>query len=136
MADIFQRMGINTAGGQFIYPEQKDIDPYTKANILTQLRANFQLPVSDEYLYEEFGIEKPADYDTLKAEQQKNAAPCDGVSTPPSSDEPSVLPPNKNGDPDPNNTPKPTPKQKKSFKSWLRSFFAKAPHHSGAALEW
>lgn len=136
MADIFQRMGINTAGGQFIYPEQKDIDPYTKANILTQLRANFQLPVSDEYLYEEFGIEKPADYDTLKAEQQKNAAPCGGVSTPPSSAEASVLPPNKNGDPDPNNTPKPTPKQKKSFKSWLRSFFAKAPHHSGAALEW
>ena len=28
-------------------------------SILTQLRTNFNLPVGDDYLYEEFGIEKP-----------------------------------------------------------------------------
>ena len=30
----------------------------------------------------------------------------------------------------------PSPKQKKSFKNWLRSFFAKAPQPGGADLEW
>ena len=32
--------------------------------------------------------------------------------------------------------PEPSPKQKKSFKNWLRSFFAKAPQPGGADLEW
>ena len=131
MTDIFQRMGINTFGGEFCFPEQKDIDPSTKMNILTQLRANFQLPVSDDYLYEEFGVEKPADYDKLKAEQQKKEAlasianqqlPADDDDEPENSDD------KKNAEP--------SPKQKKSFKNWLRSFFAKAPQPGGADLEW
>ena len=37
MTDIFLRLGINTDGGEFCFPEQKDIDPATKMNILTQL---------------------------------------------------------------------------------------------------
>ena len=32
--------------------------------------------------------------------------------------------------------PEPTEKQKKTFKNWLKSFFAKAPLSGGAALEW
>ena len=139
MTDIFQRMGINTAGGKFCFPEQKDIDPSTKMNILTQLRSNFQLPVSDEYLYEEFGIEKPDNYDQLKAEQQQKKealASLPGQQFPTDDDD-------DDNDDDPNdsegkgsNTPEPSPKQKKSFKNWLRSFFAKAPQHVGADLEW
>ena len=66
MADIFAHMGINTAGGKFCFPEKKDTDQKTKMNILTQLRNTFLLPVDDDYLYEEFGVEKPRDYDKQK----------------------------------------------------------------------
>lgn len=66
MADIFAHMGINTAGGKFCFPEKKDTDQNTKMNILTQLRNTFLLPVDDDYLYEEFGVEKPRDYDKQK----------------------------------------------------------------------
>lgn len=71
MADIFARMGIDTAGGNFCFPEKKEIDPTAKVNILTQIARQFDLPVSDDYLYEEFGIEKPADYDRLKREREE-----------------------------------------------------------------
>ena len=66
MADIFAHMGINPAGGKFCFPEKKDTDQNTKMNILTQLRNTFLLPVDDDYLYEEFGVEKPRDYDKQK----------------------------------------------------------------------
>ena len=71
MADIFARLGINTAAGEFVFPEKKDIDPATKISVLTQLRNSFSLPVSDDYLYAEFGIEKPADYKKVKRQQQQ-----------------------------------------------------------------
>jgi len=64
-AEILARMGIDTAGGEFCFPEKKDLDPTSKINILTQLRTGFNLPVDDDYLYEEFGISKPADYEQI-----------------------------------------------------------------------
>ena len=132
MTDIFQRMGINTFGGEFCFPEQKNIDPSTKMNILTQLRTNFQLPVSDDYLYEEFGVEKPADYDKLKAEQQQKKEALASIAN-------QQLPADDDDEPENSDDKKnsePSPKQKKSFKNWLRSFFAKAPQPGGADLEW
>ena len=68
MADIFAAMGINTKGGEFTFPEPKSIDSTAKSNILVQLRSNFRLPISDDYLYETFGIEKPQNYEALKKE--------------------------------------------------------------------
>lgn len=67
MTDIFKNLGINTDGGEFVYKEDKKIDPYAQINIVTQLH-NMGLPMSDDYLYETFNIEKPTDY-----EQQKKA---------------------------------------------------------------
>ena len=69
MADIFAAMGIDTKGGTFCFPEQKDVDMNTKISILTQLHSNFQLPVDDDWLYEQFGVEKPKDYDAQKKAQ-------------------------------------------------------------------
>ena len=74
MADIFAMLGIDTTGGEFCYPEKKLIEPEKKMSILTQLRTNFNLPVGDDYLYEEFGIEKPANYNELKKRQEEKAA--------------------------------------------------------------
>lgn len=73
MTDIFAMLGIDTTGGEFCYPEKKVIEPEKKMSILTQLHTNFSLPVGDDYLYEEFGIEKPADYNELKKRQEARA---------------------------------------------------------------
>lgn len=139
MADIFATIGIDTAGGAFCYPEKKDIDPTSKVNILTQLRSSFNLPVEDDFLYEEFGISKPAEYDRIKREEQarraqenesqlmasmipeeeeryEEAEETDNIAT--------------------GNTGVQSPKRKRSFANWLRSFFVGAPSHDGAALDW
>ena len=146
MTDIFLRLGINTDGGVFCFPEQNDIDPATKMNILTQLRASFHLPVSDDFLYQEFGVEKPADYDQRKAEQEERArqeelqrqliaAADDDNDDDDDNDnknDDKGIEDNKKGKP----SDKPADKNKKTFKNWLRSFFAPAPCRDGADLNW
>lgn len=129
MTDIFLSLGINTKGGEFCFPEQKDIDLATKMNILSQLRTTFNLPVSDDYLYNEFGIERPKNYDELKAEYEKRKEETRQEPTPAKEeleDEPKD---------DPNKQPELTSKQKKGFVNWLGSFFAHAPKDNDGALE-
>lgn len=138
MADIFAAMGIDTAAGEFYFPEQKDIDPNTRISILTQLRNNFQLPVSDEWLYEEFGIEKPKDYKAQKEaqdmlhwlqEHQKQAALPTEYRAAQDEDY-------DDEEDDDKKTPDAPPTTPKGFRNWWRRFFAWAPSRRGAALEW
>ena len=143
-AEILARMGIDTAGGEFCFPEKKDLDPTSKINILTQLRTGFNLPVDDDYLYEEFGISKPADYEQIKrdeeerrareAEKAKRAAEQIPQKDGGTDDDPAD--PEEEQPGDGKDLPEPDEKQKKTFKNWLKSFFAKAPWNTGAALEW
>lgn len=147
VTDILARMGINTAGGGFCFPEKKDLDPTSKINILTQLRTGFNLPVDDDYLYEEFGISKPANYEMIKKEKQERRAreaeeakaaaeqiPQNDGGTEDDPDKDNNL---RNGEQgDDKDLPGPDEKQKKTFKNWLKSFFAKAPWNTGAVLEW
>ena len=138
MADIFARMGIDTAGGNFCFPEKKEIDPTAKVNILTQIARQFDLPVSDDYLYEEFGIEKPADYDRLKREREEvrkreeAAAKRLQQQQRQKPEEEEIEEPA----PDPTPDPKPDSKRKKSFRDRLARFFGKAPSGGGAVLDW
>lgn len=142
MADIFAAMGIDTKGGQFCFPEQKDVDMSTKMSILTQLRTNFSLPVDDDWLYEEFGVEKPKDYDAQKAAQEQQriddrqraqaALAAAQHKENDNDDEPDGDTPD---DDKPDNAPQ-TPKSKKGFKDWWRRFFAWAPSPHGADLDW
>lgn len=127
MTDIFSRMGIDTAGGSFCFPEKKDIDPTAKVNILTQLQTTFRLPVSDDYLYEEFGIEKPANYDELK--KQEDIIPNGDTR------KPVDISTQEDPEENPDEPPAATPEQKKTFGNWLRSFFVRAPQ-DGADLDW
>lgn len=69
MADIFLAMGIDTRGGKFCFPEKEGLDPSKEINVLSQLKRTFNLPISDDYLYQKFGVEKPADYRQLKERQ-------------------------------------------------------------------
>lgn len=120
MTDIFARMGINTSGGRFCFPEKKDVDPNTEMSVLTQLHTTFSLPIDDDYLYEKFGVEKPKDYDKQKQQkareeklkQQTEVEDSDDImQTPTIKSQPS------------------------KFKNRLRSFFVRAPK-DGARLDW
>lgn len=127
MSDIFAHMGINTAGGVFCFPEKKETDSTTKLNIITTLKKNFNLPVSDEYLYEEFGIEKPDNYEQIKKEQNEQNQ---------HNDVPAQISDTDKEKKREGKTQEPTPAQKKSFRNWIASFFGKAPSGDGAALDW
>lgn len=72
MADIFASLGVNTEGGEFVRVEQKYQDKQVQINVVSKLK-EMGLPMSDDYLYKTFDVEKPEDYDTLKAEQEAEA---------------------------------------------------------------
>lgn len=127
MTDIFQAMGINTAGGKFVFPEPKDIDLASEMNIMSQLKTTFNLPIDDDFLYEKFGVDKPKNYEKLKAEANKKEFTPKQLPTP-SKEE-------LEDEHDDDTVPEPTPKQKKNFAAWLKSFFVHAPVKDGA-LEW
>jgi phage gp29-like protein len=126
MTEILSSMGINTEGGEFCFPEPKDIDLAAKANILTQVKTTFNLPIDDDYLYEEFGIEKPKNYKELKEQANRQQEPAQ-IATPSKED--------LEDENDKRKQPKPTEKEKKNFVNWLTSFFVHAPQ-DGAALDW
>ena len=140
MSGIFLSMGINTAGGEFYYPERKDIDPTAKINIITQLKTGFDLPMDDNYLYEEFGIEKPADYDNMKRRQEEERRKREEEQRAASlikqfdGDEP----PSQNDDDSGNNknVDAADASQKSSFRNRLLRFFGIAPYNGGADLDW
>lgn len=134
MTDIFTRMGINTDGGEFCFPEQKDIDPTSKVNIITQLRTSFSLPIADDYLYEEFGIEKPAGYEQMKREQEEKRVREEQEAR--AAQQISREEEEQTEKEEEQTEKEPTPAQKKSFRNWLSRFFGKAPSDGGAALEW
>ncbi len=91
--------------------------------MLTQLRSNFQLPIDDDYLYEEFGIEKPKDYKAQKKAQE------DEQKLQEKQEKQQTI---KTDSPEPS---EPENSDKKSFKNRLKSFFAQAPQ-DGADLGW
>ena len=125
MTDIFARMGINTSGGKFCFPEKKDVDPNTEMSVLTQLHTTFSLPIDDDYLYEKFGIEKPKDYDQQKQQQveEKKAR------------EERLKQQTEEEDPDGTTQTSKSKDQISRFKNRLHSFFVKAPK-DGARLDW
>lgn len=137
MADIFSAMGIDTNGGSFCFPDKKDVDMNTRVNILTQLRTNFQLPIDDDWLYKEFGIEKPKDYGTQKTAQEQQR--IDHEQQAQAALQAAQLPhleEDEDEEGDDNENQNEPPATKKGFRNWWRRFFAKAPQSGGAALDW
>ena len=127
MSDILGAFGIKTSGGRFDYPEKKDTDTTAKANILVQLRRDFDLPVDDDYLYEEFGIRKPADYDRMKREQAERRVPQAGESG------------DDGGDDRPDDGKREeddAAKKRKGRAGRVKRFVRNAPSCGGAALDW
>lgn len=137
LIDILEECGLHVAGGKFYYPERKIIDDTTKANILVQLSSAFGLPVSDDYLYEAFGIDKPEDYDVIKAQEQERRAAMAAISR---LDEPDNDA-HDDGDTPPDDGDTPDKRQSKKMcnradaLSSLLSFFGRAPR-DGAKSDW
>ena len=67
MTDIFENLGVHTQGGEFTYITTKRVDKTEQITVVEKLSA-LGLPISDDYLYETFEIDKPEDYDARKAE--------------------------------------------------------------------
>lgn len=124
MADIFQRMGINTEGGEFAFVAPQEMSTKERVDMLATLKNTFNLPIDDDYLYQLTGVEKPKDY-----KEQKEKASPKLVAEQEEEEEP--LPPGAE-----KKQPEPTKKQKRTFRNWLTSFFAHAPEddNPGAPL--
>lgn len=127
MTEIFAAMGIDTTGGEFCFPDQKKVDANTKMSILSQLRKTFNLPIDDDYLYEEFGIDKPKNYEQLKKEYQVMA---ETIASAPIANK-------QEGDEEEYNDKQQKQQEKKrTFRDWFMRFFGFAPKDDGAALDW
>lgn len=134
LRNIFAALGINTEGGKFKFEPPEKKDPKQKVDIVCKLINDAGLPVSDDYLYEEFGIPKPDNYDQIKEQAQATAAAIrEGKKE------------DKTEDPDADGDESTEPKGKKStspknedrkFIDRLRSFFGEAPDSAGADLDW
>lgn len=72
MKRILASLGYNVEGGEFRFIEVKDIDKTVQLQVVTQMMDR-GLPIDDDYLYDTFDIDKPADYDKMKAEAQQRA---------------------------------------------------------------
>lgn len=119
MRPIFENLGFNVAGGEFVYAKKEEVDTDKQIVIVEKLN-QMGLPIDDDYLYNTFGIEKPENYDQLKAEKQaaKEALQQSLQNTTVPEGDPS-------GKENPNNA-------QPSFKQHLRSFFGLAPLSPGA----
>lgn len=65
MTDIFAALGVDTTGGEFVRVEEKYTDKQVQINVVSKLK-ELGVPMSDDYLYRTFDVEKPDDYDALK----------------------------------------------------------------------
>lgn len=129
VTDVFASMGIDTAGGKFTFVPPKKKDPEKQVAIICRLKNEAGLPIDDDYLYEEFGIPKPDNYDELKA-AGRPAAPA--VEEPADEE-------NENGKGTDENDPvepESEPKKGRKLTDRVRDFFGRAPESAGADLDW
>ena len=134
VCDIFAALGINTKGGKFAFVPPKKKDPAQQVTIVCRLKQEAGLPISDDYLYEEFGIPKPDNYDQIKERAQATAAAIrEGKKEDKTED------PDADGDESTESKGKKSTSKKnedRKFIDRLRSFFGEAPDSAGADLDW
>ena len=126
--DVFQNLGLNVKGGKFRVAKPnatKNLSAKDKAEILVSMKREFSLPVDDDYLYETFGINKPENYEALKAAIKEEQELKSLIQ---------IEDPIDDKSPVSKNTP--DDKKKKSFVNKLKSFFGLAPDKNKGALDW
>ena len=114
MRPVFQSLGFNVEGGEFVYARKDKTDPKTQLEIVQGLHT-MGLPMDDDWLYETFAIAKPEDYDQQKkmmGEEKKVEGLFDDATS--------------------QANLQPSTRQPSTIKNRLRSFFAVASPASGA----
>lgn len=129
VTDVFASMGIDTRGGKFAFVPPKKKDMKQQADIICKLKQEAGLPISDDFLYDEFGIPKPDNYDELKAEQRAARQIIPSTTSSQTSSQ-------KKEDDQEDEDPDDGKKRSRSIRDALRSFFGRAPESSGADLDW
>lgn len=67
---VLESYGYAMEGGEFTVEEEVDQNELLiRSEVLTALKTSYNLPISDDFLYEEFNIPKPDNYDELKSSQ-------------------------------------------------------------------
>ena len=97
--------------------------------IVCRLKNEAGLPIDDDYLYEEFGIPKPGNYDQLKAAVRTAASAAEEPAD--EEDENS-----KGADKDDPTKTGTEPKKNRKFTDRVRDFFGRAPESAGADSDW
>ena len=120
MQPIFAALGFDTAGGEFVYARKDRLDPTTNLQIVQGLSA-MGLPMDDDWLYETFSIQKPENYDEIKAQKDAERAALQQALSAPMSGEQDKKDGKNNDAEQKSNT------VQKSLKNRLRSFFSLAP---------
>lgn len=69
MRPVFESLGVSTGGGEFSYVETRTLNPSQQVDVIQKAMA-MGLPVADDYIYETLLIDRPEDYDRMKAEIQ------------------------------------------------------------------
>lgn len=131
LTDVFTNLGMNTAGGEFsfVVPQNKDLS--ARVQIDMQLK-NMGLPISDDYLYETYGIEKPKNYEELKKAKAALTPDPAGKPQEKKEDEDGKEEEGKSDSPQ----EKVDKKKEKFWKNIFSGFFQDAPEeHEGAALK-
>lgn len=135
LTDVFTNLGMNTSGGEFsfVVPQSKDLS----ARIIIDMQLkNSGLPMSDDYFYETYGVDKPDNYEELiKAKAARtpdpNMKPEEEEETEDSTEEE-----DKEDEKDDSTEGKTNKKKENFFKNLFSSFFQDAPKgDKGAALE-
>jgi hypothetical protein len=119
---ICKMYGLPVDGGKFIFEHEVDLTELkSKAEVDKIVIETFNVPVDDDYVYETYGIPKPANYDELKKKQEEAAQSVPANPTKPASGKPA-----KPKVPSLRGT-----KQSQDFLTWLRTsladFFDPAP---------
>ena len=142
MTEVFAALGVNTAGGEFFFVPPKSRNTVEKANVIKTLKNDLCLPISDDYLYEEFGIPKPDNYEEMKEEMRARKSPQptpkgeDGGADNNDDAKGSATEGNNDGEGDPNGDDPGKQKGKGNAIDRVKRFFAGAPKGGGADLDW
>lgn len=124
VTDVFAAMGINTDGGEFVFAPQKSKDFTKEIEIDVKLKNVIGLPMSDDYFYEKYGIDKPDNYEELVAKRDTARESADSGAGKDIGEVKTglVAPDNK--------------QTEKGFFARLYDFFTHAPKSAGADLDW
>ncbi len=72
MTDIFENLGIRVQGGEFVYAKEQAVNVSQQADVVMKMYA-IGLPMSDDYLYKTFSIQKPENYEEQKKKMEEEA---------------------------------------------------------------